>query len=72
MNTTNSKQKLNYIPQIIIGIGIIAIAVVVWWHIPDSFWKYLFCLRAPILWGLLLVTLPLIVGLKQISSPNKA
>jgi len=36
MNTTNSKQKLNYIPQIIIGIGIIAIAVVVWWHIPDS------------------------------------
>ncbi len=63
MNTTNSKQKLNYIPQIIIGIGIIAIAVVVWWHIPDSFWKYLFCLRAPILWGLLLVTLPLIATL---------
>lgn len=63
MNTTNSKQKLNYIPQIIIGIGIIAIAVVVWWHIPDSFWKYLFFLRAPILWGLLLVTLPLIATL---------
>ncbi|CCI27757.1 conserved membrane hypothetical protein [Microcystis aeruginosa PCC 9809] len=59
----DSKQKLNYIPQIIIGIGIIAIAVVVWWHIPDSFWKYLFCLRAPILWGLLLVTLPLIATL---------
>ncbi|NCS46025.1 MAG: patatin-like phospholipase family protein [Microcystis aeruginosa BS11-05] len=63
MNTTNSKQKLNYIRQIIIGIGIIAIAVVVWWHIPDSFWKYLFFLRAPILWGLLLVTLPLIATL---------
>ncbi|WP_071824570.1 patatin-like phospholipase family protein, partial [Microcystis aeruginosa] len=63
MNTTTSKQKLNYIPQIIIGIGIIAIAVVVWWHIPDSFWKYLFFLRAPILWGLLLVTLPLIATL---------
>ena len=59
----DSKQKLNYIPQIFIGIGIIAIAVVVWWHIPDSFWKYLFFLRAPILWGLLLVTLPLIATL---------
>lgn len=68
MNATTSEQKI-YFKQIGIGIVIIAIAVVVWWHIPAPFWEYLFFLRAPLLWGLLLVALPLISALLPPAKP---
>ena len=46
--------------SIILSFVLIAIAALVSWQIPDIFWKYLFFLRAPIFWGLLLITLPFI------------
>ncbi|MBE9200516.1 MULTISPECIES: patatin-like phospholipase family protein [unclassified Nodularia (in: cyanobacteria)] len=41
----------------------IVIAVVIWRLIPDPVWRYLFFLRAPIFWGLLLFFLPLVATL---------
>lgn len=45
---------------ILLWLGTILVTLVIWLNSVDSFWKYIFFLRVPILMGLLLIALPLI------------
>jgi hypothetical protein len=46
--------------SILLWLGAILVTLVIWLNSVDSFWKYIFFLRVPILMGLLLIALPLI------------
>lgn len=45
---------------ILLWLGTVLVTLVIWLNSSDSFWRYAFFLRVPILMGLLLIALPLI------------